>query len=262
MQLTERQKREIEHYKIVSKEYLKKIGGHKGLKVSQNMLKEQKAAVKRGHIYLYNFIGDLQDKKILDYGCGDGHYAVFFALKGAKEVHAFDISPDWIKIVQKRAEINGVSNIVKAEVMQAEKLRYKDNYFDIVWGIGVLHHLNIKQIGFELRRILKPGGNALFIECIEYNRILDRIKNFVAKLIRYRIRASQDESPLTIDDITWLGKIFSDYSVRYYRLFARLDRLIKNNIINNVIYAVDDAILKLLPFLKPFAGDVALKFVK
>ena len=46
-------------------------------------------------------------------------------------------------------------------VGDAEKLVFDDNYFDIVYSWGVIHHSpNTPQAISEILRVLRPGGNA------------------------------------------------------------------------------------------------------
>ncbi|MGQ9464975.1 MAG: class I SAM-dependent methyltransferase, partial [bacterium] len=49
-------------------------------------------------------------------------------------------------------------------IMDAENLAYKSKAFDLVYGIGILHHLNLNKVIPEIRRVLKPGGKAIFRE--------------------------------------------------------------------------------------------------
>lgn len=58
---------------------------------------------------------DLQDKSILDAGCGTGILGIFCALKGAKEIFAYDID-DWsIRNTLENMELNGISNMKVTE---------------------------------------------------------------------------------------------------------------------------------------------------
>ncbi len=91
-------------------------------------------------------IGDVAGKKILDYGCGSGWLAVHLAKLGA-EAYGFDISSKLIEVGEKRAEANGVNDRVKLKKMIAEKLDYPDEFFDIVVGISILHHIDLMRGG-------------------------------------------------------------------------------------------------------------------
>ncbi len=53
---------------------------------------------------------DLQDKIVIDYGCGSGILAVASLLLGAKQVYATDIDPQAILATRQNAELNGVAD--------------------------------------------------------------------------------------------------------------------------------------------------------
>ena len=42
--------------------------------------------------------------------------------------------------------------------MDANKLQFPDNSFDVVFGSSILHHLDINQTLDEITRVLKPNG--------------------------------------------------------------------------------------------------------
>lgn len=104
-------------------------------------------------------------KIVLEYVCGPGGYAVYFGLVGAKEVYGFDISETAIRRARERVEAQGLADKVHLDVMDATKLDYKDDFFEIVTGHAVLHHV-IKYPGIakELYRVMKPGSKAYFFE--------------------------------------------------------------------------------------------------
>jgi SAM-dependent methyltransferase len=102
-------------------------------------------------------------KKVLDLGCGSGRHLVYLAKQGF-EVYGFDISKrgieiarDWLKNEELKANLK-VGSIYK-------KLPYKDNFFDAIVSVRVIHHAKVKSVRKlikEIERILKPGG-LLFI---------------------------------------------------------------------------------------------------
>jgi len=58
-------------------------------------------------------LGDIENKKIIDLGCGTGIFAIGSALLGACEVEGIDIDSDAIDIAKDYAEKNGVTNLVE-----------------------------------------------------------------------------------------------------------------------------------------------------
>src|SRR6266481_4106050 len=49
------------------------------------------------NLHVLEQFGDLQGKRVLDIGCGQGDTSVFFALGGA-EVHALDVSEKMVSV--------------------------------------------------------------------------------------------------------------------------------------------------------------------
>lgn len=66
-------------------------------------------------------LSPLQDRRILDVGCGSGQYAVSFARSGAREVVGIDISSTMLEMARSLAEKKGVSQhcrFVQGEFMR------------------------------------------------------------------------------------------------------------------------------------------------
>ena len=101
--------------------------------------------------------------KILDAGCGQGIMANILHKYGA-DVYAIDLSEDSISYVkQNHPEI-------KAKVNDVLNLDFQDNYFDIVFSLGVLHHTPNAYKGFtECVRVTKPGGKIIILLYTKYH---------------------------------------------------------------------------------------------
>jgi ubiquinone/menaquinone biosynthesis C-methylase UbiE len=105
------------------------------------------------------------DKYVLDYCCGDGAWATYFALTGAKRVAGFDIAETGIVRGQARADKQGLTDTLRLFAMDASKLEFLDDEFDVVIGTAVLHHvIKYENIFEELHRVMKPGAKAFFLE--------------------------------------------------------------------------------------------------
>jgi SAM-dependent methyltransferase len=111
-----------------------------------------------------------QNKHVLDYACGFGHWSIYYALTGARQVSGFDLSEEAIRRGSERVASQGLSDRVMLTQMDASRLTFPDQMFDIVIGVGVLHH-TIKYPGiFEhLHRVMKPGAQAFFLEGLADN---------------------------------------------------------------------------------------------
>jgi len=109
--------------------------------------------------------GGWKGKHVLDYACGNGAWAIYYALTGAKRVDGFDISETAIRRGRERVGHQGLEGTLELRAMDATRLEYSDDTFDVVIGDGVLHHV-IKYDGVfsELHRVMKPGATAYFRE--------------------------------------------------------------------------------------------------
>ena len=101
------------------------------------------------------------DQKLLDFGCGKGEYSVLLS-KSGYEVFGFDISPNNIAIARRLAGKYEASERTHFQVGVAERLDYPADYFDVIIGTDILHHVEISQALSECSRVLKKGGIAIF----------------------------------------------------------------------------------------------------
>jgi tRNA (mo5U34)-methyltransferase len=114
---------------------------------------------------LANAIDSLQDRKVLDVGCGNGYYALQMRKAGARVVIGID--PTLLYVMQFLA-VNAFERDPHTFVLpvRLEETPHAKNAFDTVFSMGVLYHQR-SPIG-HLRRIsttLRPGGQ-LVLETI------------------------------------------------------------------------------------------------
>ncbi len=94
----------------------------------------------------------------MEIGVGLGADYQKFAENGA-ELYGIDITERAVLNTQKRLHLFNLSS--KLEVADAENLYFPDNYFDIVYSWGVIHHSpNTPKAVNEIYRVLKAGGEA------------------------------------------------------------------------------------------------------
>lgn len=103
------------------------------------------------------------DARVLDLGCGAGH-ASFIAAQHVKEVVAYDLSEKMLTVVAKTAEERGYHHLTTRQGY-AEKLPFANDEFDIVISRYSAHHWHdVGSALREVRRVLKPGGKAIFMD--------------------------------------------------------------------------------------------------
>lgn len=94
---------------------------------------------------------------ILDVGCGPGIVSAALA-PHAREVVAFDITPEMLEKARQRCREAGVRN-VRFELGRAEQLPFPDGSFDAVVTRLTLHHFpDPQQAVEEMARVMRSGG--------------------------------------------------------------------------------------------------------
>lgn len=116
-----------------------------------------------GRSEICTLLGDLsiENKSVLDFGCGLGGPAVLMALEyGASSVIAVDIQSDQLEHGKMLTLKSGVENIVSFEKIETNCLPFNKSTFDVVFSNCVILHISDKLKTYrELYRVLKPGGN-------------------------------------------------------------------------------------------------------
>ncbi len=107
----------------------------------------------------------LRPRRALDLGCGGGHVS-FQVAPHAGEMTAYDLSVDMLSAVKKEASLRGLSNI-STQQGSVEKLPFADGSFDFVATRYSAHHWHNIRAGLaEARRVLAPGGRAVFADSV------------------------------------------------------------------------------------------------
>ena len=210
--------------------------------------------------YCYYLLGDIKEKVVLDLGCGAGENTLMLALRGAR-VWALDLSRELIDLARKRFEVNFVSSEkVQFMISSAYETRLLDESVDVVFGIGILHHLDLKRIQKEVYRILRKGGFAIFQEPVRDSKAL----RFVRSLIPYKSPdVSPFERPLTSQELQAFAAPFKYVEERSFWLpHINVVNVFLPRRFHEAAYKIDGRILASVPFLSRFAGVRVLKLTK
>lgn len=155
------------------------------------------------------------DKRVLDYGCGNGGYAADTA-RFAKHVTAIDISPEAVKQTRDRAQLEGVADRVTASVMDGEHLDIATGSIEFVYVSGVLHHVDLEAALAEISRVLVPEGQAIFLEALADNPLIQAYRRRTPHLRT----AWETQHILRASSRNVMRRYFRDVKVRYFHLAA------------------------------------------
>ncbi len=211
-----------------------------------------------------HWLGELQGRRLLDVGCGVGHWSVFLAQLGA-EVWAIDISGASVEVARRNATLRGLAGRIHFETMNALETSFPDRFFDRVHGRDIIHHLDPELLGKEVGRLLRPGGCAVFTENCANNPLLMLARNHLCGRFGIPKWSSADEYPLTRQGIHAFGSSFLTAEVAFPDFcFLRLlnAKLFgsRSRFANHAFDALDGAIYRFLPIVRPWSYRQVIRF--
>jgi SAM-dependent methyltransferase len=132
-----------------------------------------------------------------------------------------DLSTGYLREARQRARANNVP--VAWVAADAQRLPFADDTFDAVWGNAVLHHLDLDAAGRELRRVLRPGGVAVFCEPWGENPLLAWARQRLPYPAKGR---TPDETPLDRGSLARLRRHFPDLQYEGHQLLGMVSRVL------------------------------------
>lgn len=191
---------------------------------------------------------------LLEYGCGKGYESFFWAKKGFNVV-GIDISGEAIKRAKKFARERKIN--ANFYEMNAENLKFQNESFDVVFGLGILHHLDLNRACREIARVLRKDGHAVFIEPLGHNFFINLYRRLTPHM------RTENEHPILMQDIKEMGKYFMTINSRYFHIFTLLAVPFRNLFffqrLLKLLHKFDDSIMFFFPFLRRYAWMVVLE---
>lgn len=125
-----------------------------------------------GFLNPQNIVDSLEIREgmiIADFGCGNGYFTLPLAKKVSEygKVFALDILPDALETLSSRAKTEGINNIQlkRCNLEKENGSGLLDNSCDMVFLTNLLFQTeNDENVVKEAYRILKPGGELIFID--------------------------------------------------------------------------------------------------
>jgi SAM-dependent methyltransferase len=197
-----------------------------------------------------------RDADVLEYGSGLASEAFFLADRGARSVTGIDISSVAVERNNQRARARGYERVTFV-VMDAETMDFEPESFDLICGGAILHHLDLERAYFELARVLRPSGRAIFIEPLGHNPLINLYRKRTPHL------RTPDEHPLLTEDLELASRYFGSVRAR----FAHLSSLAavpfrRSRFFANLVGALDDldrTLFRFVPALRRYAWQVVIE---
>lgn len=207
------------------------------------------------HFYEEQLWRGAEGSDVLEYGCGDGSYAFELARRGAR-VTGIDISSVAIEQAEREADAAGVGERTEFLVMDAEELSFADHSFDLICGGGILHHIDLEKGYEELRRTLRPGGRAAFLEPMGHNPLINRYRDRTPEL------RTPDEHPLLEADLEMAKRYFGRVDTEFFALLSLAAVPLRGRRgfepVNAALDRVDAGLFRRIPRLRKHAWMVAV----
>lgn len=166
--------------------------------------------------------GNVENKTIIDLGCGRGAASLFFALCGANVI-SIDLSEMAIKNLSEYCNNNSISNIIPIK-LSAHEIKTLGKV-DYVFGSMILHHIEpFEEFSRILRDTIKPEGKAFFWENNAKSKTMIWFRQNIVGSLWVPKYGDPDEFPLTPSEIDELRKYFNveiEYpELLYFRMIS------------------------------------------
>jgi phosphatidylethanolamine/phosphatidyl-N-methylethanolamine N-methyltransferase len=109
-----------------------------------------------------DLVNRLPGRKVLEVGVGTGLALPRYT--SDKRIVGIDLSAEMLALARRRVGELGLRNVEGLQEMDAEATEFADGQFDIAVAMFVASVVpNPRRLLAELRRVVRPGGNILFV---------------------------------------------------------------------------------------------------
>lgn len=112
-----------------------------------------------------NFLGEIENKTIVDVGSGSGYFSIRLVLAGANVIAA-DIDPEFLQIIEKKQkELNISREKLKTVQINEDNLNIDARSADILFLVNAYHHISDRVNYFSsANSTLKEDGKIVIVD--------------------------------------------------------------------------------------------------
>lgn len=188
--------------------------------------------------YINNVKTYSEGANFLELGSGLGQNLLGGETKFASAT-GIDISDVGVRKAAEMAVARGLNN-VRFVCGDAQATGLPSSSFDLIYGSGIVHHLDIGRCARETHRLLRPGGRAIYWEPLGHNPIINLYRKLTPK------SRTHDEQPLRRAHFRELANVFPKMKVEYFGLVSLAVVPLRRSAIVKPARAVADVVDKLL----------------
>jgi SAM-dependent methyltransferase len=197
---------------------------------------------------------------LIDVGCGFGNFSKRFIQTGY-EVTGTDINTD---LVEKNKQDLPQGTFIVNNI--DDGLPLEDSSFQYVFSNSVLQYVDWKRAMSEYCRILKPNGQAVFIENLDGNPFA-KIYRISKKVIGYGPFLTPRKH-MKFKELVYLEKRFENVDLDFHTLLAPISYLVPFILKKDVntpgwleckLDKLDSFLINKFPFLKRYCSRVIIK---
>jgi len=129
---------------------------------------------------------ELQYKKVLDVGCGHGEVEMAL-LDNDIDLYSIDLSYSVDNLYKRLINLNYAPkariNIIQGNLCD---LPFEDNFFDIIYADGVLHHTpnTYYSLGSITKKLKNDGKCFAWVYSFDHKNLLEKLRNYITNIVR------------------------------------------------------------------------------